>query len=43
MAYSIAIIPGDGIGGVTHAAWEVLQKAAPAMLEGRWLDWSCDT
>jgi len=42
--YSIALIPGDGIGGpVTEAAWSVLQKAADGAfrLEGKTLPWSC--
>lgn len=45
-AYSIALIPGDGIGrDVTAAAWTVLQKAATAenvTLTGTEFPWSCD-
>ncbi|WP_417711144.1 tartrate dehydrogenase [Roseibium aggregatum] len=44
-AYSIALIPGDGIGkDVTGAAWEVLQAAAKLdgfVLEGTNFPWSC--
>ena len=44
-SYSIALIPGDGIGrDVTAAAWSVLEKAAgPAgfALTGTELPWSC--
>ncbi|TPI13857.1 tartrate dehydrogenase [Mesorhizobium sp. B4-1-1] len=42
--YSIALIPGDGIGaGVTEAAWAVLEKAAARgfRLEGKTFPWSC--
>ncbi len=43
--FSIALIPGDGIGiAVTEAAWQVLVKAAGAegvTLEGTTLPWSC--
>jgi tartrate dehydrogenase/decarboxylase/D-malate dehydrogenase len=43
--YSIALIPGDGIGtDVTEAAWHVLQAAAKAGgfgLEGTSFPWSC--
>lgn len=42
--YSIALIPGDGIGtSVTEAAWAVLEKAAgnDFKLEGKTLPWSC--
>ncbi|AMD56771.1 tartrate dehydrogenase [Agrobacterium tumefaciens] len=43
--YSIALIPGDGIGrGMVSAAWSVLQKAAGAHgfgLEGTDFPWSC--
>lgn len=42
--YRIALIPGDGIGiPVTHAAFEVMQKAATGVtLEGTTFPWSCD-
>ncbi|WP_077967445.1 tartrate dehydrogenase [Ensifer adhaerens] len=44
--YSIALLPGDGIGNaVTEAAWDVLQAAAKASdfaLEGTFFPWSCD-
>ncbi|WP_237152202.1 tartrate dehydrogenase [Oryzibacter oryziterrae] len=44
-SYSIALIPGDGIGqDVTEAAWDVLQVAAKAgdfYLEGTVFPWSC--
>jgi tartrate dehydrogenase/decarboxylase/D-malate dehydrogenase len=44
--YSIALLPGDGIGGpVTEAAWSVLQATAKASgfaLEGTTFPWSCD-
>jgi len=44
-SYSIALIPGDGIGrSVTEAAWEVLGAAAKAggfHLEGKTFPWSC--
>ena len=42
--YSIALIPGDGIGtAVTEAAWAVLRKAAGGTfrLSGTTLPWSC--
>jgi tartrate dehydrogenase/decarboxylase/D-malate dehydrogenase len=42
--YSIALIPGDGIGaGVTEAAWAVLEKAAAGgfRLAGKTFPWSC--
>ncbi|GHC73216.1 tartrate dehydrogenase [Limoniibacter endophyticus] len=43
--YSIALIPGDGIGlDVTDAAWTVLQKAADKRgfgLDGTTFPWSC--
>lgn len=43
--YSIALIPGDGIGkNVTEAAWQVLQAAAKNGgfgLDGTTLPWSC--
>jgi tartrate dehydrogenase/decarboxylase/D-malate dehydrogenase len=42
--YSIALIPGDGIGvAVTEAAWTVLQKAADGefRLVGKTFPWSC--
>ncbi|MCX2698094.1 MULTISPECIES: tartrate dehydrogenase [Ochrobactrum] len=43
--YSIALIPGDGIGkNVTDAAWQVLQAAAKRTgftLEGKSFPWSC--
>lgn len=43
--YTIACIPGDGIGGaVIEAAWSVLQAAARRhgfTLEGTSFDWSC--
>jgi tartrate dehydrogenase/decarboxylase / D-malate dehydrogenase len=43
--YSIALIPGDGIGrDVTDAAWQVLEAAAKASgfaLEGKRFPWSC--
>jgi tartrate dehydrogenase/decarboxylase/D-malate dehydrogenase len=43
--YSIALIPGDGIGkDVTEAAWQVLQQAARRggfTLEGTSFPWSC--
>jgi tartrate dehydrogenase/decarboxylase/D-malate dehydrogenase len=43
--YSVALIPGDGIGiDVTDAAWTVLQKAADKRgfkLAGTTLPWSC--
>ncbi|MDR6757139.1 tartrate dehydrogenase/decarboxylase/D-malate dehydrogenase [Mycoplana sp. BE70] len=42
--YSIALIPGDGIGtAVTKAAWAVLEKAAGSdfRLAGTALPWSC--
>ncbi|MFC7067907.1 tartrate dehydrogenase [Brucella rhizosphaerae] len=42
--YSIALIPGDGIGtAVTEAAWAVLNKAAGGdfKLTGTTLPWSC--
>ncbi|MEO9339759.1 tartrate dehydrogenase [Mesorhizobium sp. SB112] len=43
--YSIALIPGDGIGkSVTEAAWQVLQAAAKRGgfgLDGTSLPWSC--
>jgi tartrate dehydrogenase/decarboxylase / D-malate dehydrogenase len=43
--YSIALIPGDGIGrDVTDATWPVLTKAAGGSgfrLEGRTFPWSC--
>ncbi|PBB86870.1 tartrate dehydrogenase [Mesorhizobium sp. WSM3876] len=42
--YSIATIPGDGIGiSVTEAAWGVLEKAADGAfrLEGKTFPWSC--
>lgn len=45
--YSIALIPGDGIGiPVTRAAWRVLTAAAEmegARLNETSFDWSCDT
>jgi tartrate dehydrogenase/decarboxylase / D-malate dehydrogenase len=45
--YSIALIPGDGIGrDVTAAAWEVLQavaKGAGFVLAGTEFPWSCAT
>jgi tartrate dehydrogenase/decarboxylase/D-malate dehydrogenase len=45
-AYSIALLPGDGIGGpVTEAAWHVLQATATVSgfaLEGTTFPWSCD-
>ncbi len=44
-SYSIALIPGDGVGrDVTAAAWEVLQSAASLekiRLEGTEFPWSC--
>ncbi len=44
-SYSIALIPGDGIGGsVTDAAWQVMQAAAGRngfALEGTHFPWSC--
>jgi tartrate dehydrogenase/decarboxylase/D-malate dehydrogenase len=44
--YSIALLPGDGIGKpVTEAAWDVLQAAAKASsfaLDGTTFPWSCD-
>ncbi|MCB1470559.1 MAG: tartrate dehydrogenase [Rhizobiaceae bacterium] len=43
-SYSIALIPGDGIGAaVTEAAWAVLEKAAAGIFEltGRTFPWSC--
>ncbi|MFQ6162746.1 tartrate dehydrogenase [Sinorhizobium meliloti] len=44
--YSIALLPGDGIGKpVTEAAWDVLQATAKASgftLEGTTFPWSCD-
>lgn len=44
--YSIALLPGDGIGkAVTEAAWDVLQAAAKTSgfaLEGTTFPWSCD-
>jgi tartrate dehydrogenase/decarboxylase / D-malate dehydrogenase len=44
-AYTIALIPGDGIGAaVTDAAWQTLQAAARAhgfRLSGETLPWSC--
>jgi tartrate dehydrogenase/decarboxylase/D-malate dehydrogenase len=44
--YSIALIPGDGIGkNVTSATWEVLQQAAKSngfALEGTNFPWSCE-
>ncbi len=44
--YSIALLPGDGIGRpVTEAAWQVLQATAKASgfaLEGTTFPWSCD-
>jgi tartrate dehydrogenase/decarboxylase/D-malate dehydrogenase len=42
--YSIALIPGDGIGAaVTEAAWAVLEKAAAGAfrLAGKTFPWSC--
>ena len=46
-SYSIALIPGDGIGtAVTDAAWAVLTKAAAKAgfgLNGTSFPWSCDT
>lgn len=46
-AYSIALIPGDGIGvDVTNAAWQVLEAAARKhnfSLKSQTFDWSCDT
>ncbi len=42
--YSIALIPGDGIGAsVTEAAWAVLEKAAGGefSLAGKTFPWSC--
>ena len=45
-SYSIALIPGDGIGkDVTDAAWLVLQTAAKNAgfsLEGTEFPWSCE-
>ena len=45
-SYSIALIPGDGIGTeVTHAAWKVLEAAGRSFgfeLKGTEFDWSCD-
>lgn len=44
--YSIALIPGDGIGkSVTDATWQVLQAAAKRngfVLEGKSFPWSCE-
>ncbi|MFB9983939.1 tartrate dehydrogenase [Mesorhizobium kowhaii] len=44
-SYSIALIPGDGIGeGVTEAAWQVLQTVAEGSgfaLQGQRFPWSC--
>jgi tartrate dehydrogenase/decarboxylase/D-malate dehydrogenase len=44
--YSIALLPGDGIGKpVTEAAWHVLQATATVSgfaLEGTTFPWSCD-
>ncbi|NGO50816.1 tartrate dehydrogenase [Allomesorhizobium camelthorni] len=44
-SYSIALIPGDGIGhAVTDAAWQVLEAAAKGSdfaLEGKRFPWSC--
>ncbi|PDT26947.1 tartrate dehydrogenase [Rhizobium sp. L9] len=44
--YSIALLPGDGIGKpVTEAAWDVLQATAKTSgfsLEGTAFPWSCD-
>lgn len=44
--YSIALIPGDGIGkSVTDAAWRVIQLAAKRydfILEGTSFPWSCE-
>jgi len=44
--YSIALLPGDGIGKpVTEVAWHVLQATAKASgfaLEGKTFPWSCD-
>lgn len=44
-SYSIALIPGDGIGkSVTEAAWQVLEAAAGSSgfaLQGQHFPWSC--
>ncbi|MFD1985722.1 tartrate dehydrogenase [Mesorhizobium newzealandense] len=44
-SYSIALIPGDGIGkSVTEAAWQVLEAAASSSgfaLQGQHFPWSC--
>ncbi|PZV34721.1 tartrate dehydrogenase [Mesorhizobium kowhaii] len=44
-SYSIALIPGDGVGvGVTEAAWQVLQTVAEGSgfaLQGQRFPWSC--
>ncbi|WP_332692096.1 tartrate dehydrogenase, partial [Devosia sp.] len=44
--YSIALLPGDGIGpDVTAAAWQVLEavaRSADFKLQGTSLPWSCD-
>ncbi|APO79704.1 trifunctional D-malate dehydrogenase/tartrate dehydrogenase/tartrate decarboxylase (plasmid) [Rhizobium etli 8C-3] len=44
--YSIALLPGDGVGKpVTEAAWDVLQavaKASDFALEGTTFPWSCE-
>ena len=43
MSHKIALIPGDGIGGgVTRAALQVAEKAAPGLLAATSFDWSCD-
>ena len=44
--YSIALIPGDGIGpAVTEAAWQVVEavaRGADFTVQGTRLPWSCD-
>lgn len=44
-SYSVALIPGDGIGeSVTEAAWQVLEAAASSSgfaLQGQHFPWSC--
>ncbi len=44
--YTVAVIPGDGIGvDVTKAAWQVLEKSAQKHgihLQPSWFPWSCD-
>jgi tartrate dehydrogenase/decarboxylase/D-malate dehydrogenase len=45
-SYSIAVIPGDGVGTeVVDAAWIVMEKAAARhgfSLAAERFDWSCD-